>query len=371
MTRQVWQVQRFSTDVTSQILSMQYSTGRQTQFDSYSPGSLVLTIKNDAGQANSYDLNDRIILTATGTSFYQWHFVQEVLFNDLGSDGVGSTATVICTDVLGRLGRGQVFEKKIVSDTTLAQIDTAFCSLMPTGTDFYFAGGSGVSIAAADDAYSGSGLNRLNLNILTEQGFIAVTDIGIYLYGRDDVYNFTPTITYARSSSGSFQFGYSDIKRIALGSNYLNTCTVTPPVAPAQNANDSTGVTNFGTYGAEFSTVDDTGSQALSFAQWQVLTRSDADQLSFQISVSDTANDLTEFFNSLFTIEPAVTVSYRNPGSPTTLTSNQLMQGFSMTVTPAQTDIQINTSPSVSSYLDFFILNSGTNGVLNSSSLGW
>jgi len=371
MTRQVWQIERGVTDVTNQIESLNYFTGRRTQFDSWGPGSLVFTIHNDNDQASGYDLNDRIILTATGTSFYQWFYVQEVLFNDLGGDGGGSTAIIVCTDLLGRLGRGQVFEKEIVSETTLAQIDTAFGSLLPTGTDFYFGGGSGASIAAADDSYTGTGLNRLNLNILTEQGWIAVTDIGIYLYGRDDVYNFIPTITYARSASGSYQFGYSDIKRIALGSDYLNTCTVTPPVAPAQNAIDTAAVALYDTYGAEFATVDDTGSQALSFAQWQVLTRSNPDELSFQISVSDTANDLTEFFNSLFTIEPVVTVSYKNPGSPTTLTSTQITQGFSMTVTPSRTDIQIFTSPSNSSYLDFFILDSGVNGVLNTSELGW
>jgi hypothetical protein len=371
MTKQVWQVERGVTDVTSQVKSMNYSTGRRTQFDSWAPGSLVLTIINNNGQANPYDLNDKITLTAVGTSWFQWFYVQEVLFNDLGGEGKGSTATIVCTDLLGRLGRGQVFEQDIAADTTLAQIDTAFDFLMPTGTDFYFAGGAGASIAAADDAYTGTALNRLNLNILTEQGWIAVTDIGIYLYGRDDVYNFTPTLTYARTASGSYQFGYSDIRRIALGSDYLNTCTVTPPVAPAQNAIDTTAVGLYGTYGAEFATVDDTGSQALSFAQWQVLTRSNPDELSFQISISDTANDLTEFFNSLSTIEPVVTVSYQKPGSPTVLTSTQLTQGFSMIMTPSRTDIEIYTSPSNSSYLDFFILDSATDGVLDTSQLGW
>ena len=97
MTKQVWQVERFATDVTNQIESLQYFTGRRTQFDSWAPGSLVFTIHNDNGEANGYDLNDKIILTAVGTSFYQWLYVQEVLFDDRGGDGGGSSATIVCT----------------------------------------------------------------------------------------------------------------------------------------------------------------------------------------------------------------------------------------------------------------------------------
>jgi hypothetical protein len=370
MTQQVWQVERGATDVTSQIQSMNYSTGRRTQFDSWSPGSLVFTIRNNNGQANDYDLNDKIILTATGTSFYQWFYVQEVLYNDLGGEGKGSTATIVCTDLVGRSGRIQVFEQDIPVDQTIKQLADAFDSLFPTGTGFTYIGG-GDSIAAAQDDYSGTVLNRLNLNMVTEQGWLGCTDERIYLYSRSEIYNFTSGITYARTASGSFQFGYSDIKRIALGPDYLNTCTVTPPVAPAQNAENATGVSTYDTYGTEFATVDDTGSQALSFAQWQVLTRSDPDELSFQISVSDTANDLTEFFDSVWANEPVVTVSYQNPGSPTNLTSSQITQGFTMTITPARTDIQIFTSPNYSAFSTFFTLDSVVDGVLNTSELGW
>ena len=140
MTKQVWKIEKFSADKTSDVMSFQYFTGRRTQFDSWSPGGLVLTIKNDNNQAAGYNLNDKIILTPVGTDFYQWFYVQEVLYNDLGSDGAGSTATVICTDLLGRLGRIQVFEQAIALATTLTQINTAFNSLMPTGTSFVVVG---------------------------------------------------------------------------------------------------------------------------------------------------------------------------------------------------------------------------------------
>jgi hypothetical protein len=370
MTRQEWKIERFSVDVTDDVMSFTYSTGRQTQFDSWSPGSLVLTIRNESGQANGYDLNDKIILTAVGSSpFYQWFYVQEVLFNDMPGTGKDSTATIICTDLLGRLGRISIFQESIPSAKTLLQIYNQFNSLMPSGTSISLFG-DGDSTAAANTSYTGTALNRLNLNMVTEQGWLGVTDVGIYLYARSNIDNLAPgQITFARDTSGSFQLGYSDIKRIALGSDYLNYCVVTPPVATAQKASDATGIAAYGTYSAEFSTVDNSATQADSFASWQVQSRSDTDELSFQISVSDTANDFSALFSMIFINIPVVTVSYKKPGSGTTFTSSQIMQGFSMSVTPSRTDMEIFTSPLT--YTNFFTLNDNTFGVLNTSRLGW
>ena len=368
MTKQVWMIEKFSDDKTSDVMSFTYSTGRRTQFDSWSPGSLVLTIKNDNGQATGWDLNDKIILTAVGTSWYQWHYVQEVLYNDLGGDGAGSTATIVCTDLIGRLGRIQVFEQAIASAKTILQLDTAFGALMPAGTSFIYVG-NGDSTAAADASYSGTALNRLNLNMVTEQGWISVTDTNIYLYGRTEIDDLGATMILARTASSSFQFGYSDIRRIALGSNYLNSCTATPPVAAAQNATDTAGVATYGTYGAEFATVDQNAGQALGFAQWQVFSREDPGELSFQTSLSDTANDLTELFNAIYYNSPLVIVSYKNPGSNITLTDTQIMNGWGMSVNPSRTDMEIFTSPLT--YTNFFTLDSATFGVLNTSRLGW
>jgi hypothetical protein len=161
MTRQVWTIEKFSTDKTADVMSFTYSTGRRTQFDSYAPGSLVLTIRNESGQANGYNLNDKIILTAVGTSFYQWHYVQEVLFNDEPGTGAGSTATIICTDLLGRLGRIQVFEEAIASAQTLAQISTVFSPLLPESKNYIcfgdtlgWPGAFGESTAAADASWA-------------------------------------------------------------------------------------------------------------------------------------------------------------------------------------------------------------------------
>ena len=190
------------------------------------------------------------------------------------------------------------------------------------------------------------------------------------MFSRSDLDSLTGSLVFNRDGSGlGTVLAYSDIKRIALGSNYLNSCTAIPPTAAQQNATNATGVSTYGTYGAEFATVDNSQAQALSFAQWQVESRSDPDELSFQITVSDTANSLLGYFDELFSNQGVVTVSYQNPGTPTDLTSTQIIQGWSMTVTPAATYMEIFTSPLT--YTDFFTLDSATFGVLDTSRLGW
>lgn len=369
MTKQVWKIEKFSDDKTSDVMSFTYSTGRETQFDSWSPGGLVLTIKNESNQADGYNLNDRIILTAVGTYWYQWFYVQEVLFNDLGGDGNGSTATIICTDLLGRLGRIQVFEQSIGSQPTIQQIDTEFASLLPTGTIFNYTS-NGDSTAAADGSYTGTALNRLNLNMVTEQGLLNVITEQITMLARSDIGLASGVLIFQRDSSGlGTILPYSDIKRIALGSNYLNSCVVTPPVATPQNAQNATGIAAYGTYGAEFSTVDNSATQADSFASWQVQSRADPDELSFQISISDTSSSILEFFYAIYFSELVCYVSYKKPGSATPVTTTQVIQGWSMSVTPSRTNVEVFTSPLT--YTNFFILNDDTFGVLNTSRLGW
>jgi hypothetical protein len=267
------------------------------------------------------------------------------------------------------MGRISVFEESISSAKTILQIYNEFNSLMPTGTGIS-AIGDGDSTAAADASYTGTVLNRVNLNMTTEQGAINLTAGVVALISRSQIGSFVaPAITFARTASGFYQIGYSNIQRIALGSNYLNTCVVTPPVAAAQNASNATGIAAYGYYGAEFSTVDNSATQADSFASWQVQSRADPDQLSFQISVSDTANTIANFFNEIYADNLIVTVSYKNPGDATTYTSTQIIQGWSMSVTPSRTDMEIFTSPLT--YFNFFTLNSDTFGVLNTSRLGW
>lgn len=367
MTQLSWKIEQFAADVTDTVRSFSYSTGRRTPYDSYNPGFLIFTISNGNGEVNSYSINDLVTLSTPSPSFYQYFYVQEILYNDLGSTGENSTATIVCTDLLGRAGRIQVFNKAITSAKTLLQLVTAFNSLMPASGFVRLTDGN--STAAADAAYSGTVLNRLNLNMMTEQGWLAVTDNAIYLYSRNDVEEIPSAITFARTPLGTAQIGYSDIKRIALGPNYLNNCTVTPPVAATANATNPAGITTYGTYGSELASVDNTTSQALDLASWQCFSRSDPAELSFEITVSSAANNLTALFESIYFNTPQVQVTYKKPGDSTTFTSTQVMQGFTMQVTPAETVMQIFTSPI--GFTDFFKLDSATFGKLNSSRLGW
>jgi hypothetical protein len=125
---------------TSKVLSASYTTGRATQYDTYSPGGLTITIDNSANYVANFDLADSIRLTdnLVGAVFEQYFWISSIELHDEGNTGMGSTAVLYCTDLLGRLGRTQVFEQALTGQPTLDQIFNEFNSLVPSSS-FIFA----------------------------------------------------------------------------------------------------------------------------------------------------------------------------------------------------------------------------------------
>jgi hypothetical protein len=114
------------------------------------------------------------------------------------------------------------------------------------------------------------------------------------------------TITFAREASGDFQIGYSSIERIQLGTNFVNTSTVIPPVAVAQTAVDAASVALYGTYGQTLSTVDYDATQALGLAEWIAASRSDPTILQFVIKFDNLTQDLYEFISLVAYVLPII-----------------------------------------------------------------
>ena len=152
-------------DFTDEVQSANIVKGRATQDDQYAPGGLTLTIRNQSDQAAGFTLNDQIEYNTAG--FYQYFWVKEILFNDSPATGIYSTATIVCNDLLGMMGRINVVDDAMVQRETLNQIYQEFNSLLPTGSSITLTG-YGDSIAIGD-TYTGSILNRLNQNLVTDR----------------------------------------------------------------------------------------------------------------------------------------------------------------------------------------------------------
>jgi hypothetical protein len=355
---------------TNQVLSASYTTGRATQYDTYSPGGLTITIDNSANYVANFNLSDSIRLTnnLVGAVFQQFFWITNIEYHDEGNTGMGSTAVITCTDLLGRLGRTQVFEQIINSEQTLTQIFDEFNGLVPSGS-FIFATSPGDSTAAALASFTGTVLDRINLNIATEQGALVQFGTDLYLFARSDLDSVSTGITFDRTTSGAYQIGYSGLQRSGLGENYINAFTVTPTVAAAQNAINAAGQSTYGIYTGELASVDNSQSQALGLAQWMTYSRNDPADLSFTITFSDLNNDMSGFYYALSQRYFGVTVKYKVPAGSVTKTDTQLIQGWSMEMTPEETVFTVFTSPLT--FYNFFTLDSTTLGVLDTSRLAW
>lgn len=352
-----------SVDFTDDVQSATVVKGRATQDDQYSPGGLTFTIRNQTDQAAGFTLNDKIKADTDG--FYQIFWVKEILFNDAPGTGLYSTATIICNDLLGMMGRINVIDDALVQEETLAQIFDAFNSLLPTGSDFFI--GSPPSLGdsiAIGDTYTGSILNRLNQNLVTEQGWLGLFAEDCGLISRSTIQDLLPaTITFARTASGSYQFAYSGIERIQLGTNFVNKSSVIPPVAAAQTATNAASVALYGVYGQTLATVDYDATQAAGLANWIATSRADPTILSFVITFDTLANNLFNFMAAIFYQLPVINVEYRVPGDVSDTTTLQIVQGLEMQITNVGTFFTMTTSPY--SYYDFTVIYNSPDYVYN------
>ena len=358
-------------DFTNKVLSASYTTGRQSQYDTYSPGGLTINIDNSDNFVNDFELGAEVVLEyriGATQYFIQSFWVVNVEYFDAGNTGQGSTAVVTCTDILGRLGRTQVFEQVINSEQTLTQLVNEFNSLMPYPSGM-IATSPGDSTAAALASFSGTVLDRINLNIATEQGMLKTTDFDLRLYARSDIASSYSAVIFDRTTSGLNQVGYTNLQRSGLGANYINAFTVTPTTAAAQNAVNTAGQTTYGIFSAELASVDNSTAQALGLAQWMTYSRDDPADLSFTITFDDLGNNILGFLTSVINNAYRITVKYKAPGSGVTKSLIQILQGFTMDMTPEQTTFTAFTSPLT--FYNFFTLNDDTLGVLDTSRLAW
>jgi len=368
-----WRNVTTSSTFTSSVQNCSYTTGRPSAIDQWNPGQLSITITNTSDQAAGFTINDKIRMrlehATSADLYYHTFYVQEVSFNDEPGNQNGSTATIICTDVLGRLGRTNVFTKNMPQAQTITQLTTAFTSNLPSGATMP-ATYAGTSIASVNASYTGTVANRINLNMVTEQGILWQNQTQILLIGRDNIAALaTSTISLGPESP---YYTYTNIKRIALGTDFLNTSTVSTEVTAAVNSTDATSVSTYGTYGGTLSTVDYNLTQATGSASWQVFSRSDPTSITFSIDMtSANSSNCSDIIKRLWKASPELFcfVFYRKPGSATLIQYLCQFQGFSMYVTPALTNFTFSLAPA--SFTGVFTLDSNVFGVLDQNILSF
>jgi hypothetical protein len=356
---------RTSSAFRTDVLSATVNFGRQTYMDVYNGGGLTFTIKNQNNQAAGFQMNDKIRLQ-NGTTYTVVYYVDEVQFNDYEGNTGLSTATIICSDAIARLGRSLV-DKSLTQTNTTAQA----VQLNETGVDpTIYAVSAGDSIASAV-LFEGAPMQRLNQLVSTERGRLACFDTGVYFWGRESVSaaGFSG-VGLSRTASAS-TIGYQEFSRTALGLNFMNNVTVTPTGGAEQVAQNASSVALYGSNYYSVSSEDATNVQALGLAQWIANSQSDPNALRYEIGFTDRANDIINVNTVLgiMAYTGLFELTWRVPGSPFLSIDQVVTEGFSMNITPSETSVRLFLSPLT--LYQFFTLDSFYFGRLSKSRLGW
>ena len=367
------------TEFTSNVLSASMFYGRTKYLDDYGAGTLTITINNSANFVSNFSFNTGIILKTDRTGVFplpndpqNTYFVQEITFADYPGNVGLSTATLLCVDALGRAGRVQATNLSLTQQTTGLQA-TAFNSLSsgPLPSTVKIQNLQTQSTASAQ-TYTGTVLNQLNILNDTERGMFKTkrdSDAGrISFHGRKQVDAVT-AVSFGRTTSASV-IGYQEFSRIQNGLSFINTATISPNGLASQTVSNASSVS---TYGATFyssSTVDFDTTQAQGNAGWIANTFSDPTDIRFEIGFTDRAQNDTAY--DLFMIHRDLilfNLSYRLPTDVADTTELVALEGYSVNMTPEQTNWVLYLSPAT--YYQFFTLDSTTLGILDTSRLGW
>jgi len=374
MAKVTWTILNGATDITSRVLSMNITVGREKYLDTYSGGQCILTINNtgDYAAGITYGTYIRVYSGTFSNEYLCDYWVQEITYNDEPGDTGLPTATIVAVDWISRAGRVNC------NSFVLAQLDTGYqmklfeaASFGPLPTDMLVGYIQGNSIAAGI-TYTGTVNNYMNLLQTTERGYAVIRGSVLYPISRGYVSTLSPIATTIGRTTSTTQIAYQDFNRIQNGTQFINTATVSPNGLASQTSVNSSSVTTYGTAFYSSATVDYNTTQASGNADWVVNNFSDPSSLRFNCTLTDVAQNATALTSWLSqcwgSFNRCVNLAYQAPGQ-SLVTSPVIMEGAQINVTPDSTQFVMSFSPL--QYYQFFTLDSSVLGVLNTSRLGF
>ena len=379
----VWTVKNQTQSVTySGIQSLNFSTGRQQFIDDYQGNTASITLLNNNESTFVGNLGDQIrIYPEVGGSKAgaMTFWIISIIYNDQPGSMANSSITIIGEDNLARLGRRQV--SNIVT-SAFYSIDQAGDMVNTYGSPVNFAYTQSPESRASSQTWNGSIADFIRQCLRTEQGQFNVSPVQwnsttaeggrIYLNGRRA--GASNVLVYGPKSNPA-NVTYQGFQRNKFFSIFSNNVQVNPVGLASQTASNTTSVTAYGNYSISQTSNDYSTSQALGLAQYLANVLSDLTLLNTVITFTDVAQDNSGFLYTQFATSLSIlggyksTLKYRQPGDTVDRELLVVATGYTVNVTPEQTTWTVYLAPF--SVYNFFILNSTTQGVLDSSRLGW
>lgn len=356
-----------TTYYTDKVLSISYMNGRKSYLDEFTGNSIRVTLNNQTNVAANFTFGAQLVLNDT-LSF----IVTGVEFDDYPGNTGMSTCTVTASDYLQASGRTVGwYTVALTAAKALAQIDTLYGIF--GNTDIVRNGGS-----ADADAYNYNGtlLQRFQQSLTLESsGAVQLYGTRVYVSGREQNNGTYFRTTFTRATSTGTNVSYANIRRDRADLKFANQMTVQSPTDADVTAFDSSSTSLYGIYADSVSIVDTTTDGATGLAQWLAYSRSDPSMQTFEIDVVDTSQS-NDALTQILTLWEADTAQakvhdlvYRVPGAGSDTTEVVFLEGTQINVTPTQTRLSYYFSPMT--LYQFFLLDNSTQGILDTSRLGW
>ena len=355
-----------TTYYTDQVLSISYMAGRKSYLDQFTGNSIRITLKNQTNVAQYFTfgavviLNDQIQFKVTGVEFQDYP----------GNTGL-STCTVTASDFLQNSGREILTGSALTADTALRQLSLQ----VYLGNSELIVGTTAGSSIADAYLYTGTLLQRLQQSVTLEAtGAVQYSQRTLQLAGRTVDAGVYFRSTFTRAASSGSNISYADIRRIRADLQYANKITVQSDSDPDYTATAS-GVLAYGISADSVSIVDSDQTGREGLASWLANSRNDPAMESFEVDVIDTSQEsgaLTAISNLWNAGSPQAKVHdlvYRIPGASSDTTAVVFLEGTQINVTPSQTRLTYYFSPMT--LYQFFLLDNSTQGILDTSRLGW
>jgi hypothetical protein len=373
MTKLEWQVIRDpdNLDLTSYVLDIRISWGRETFVSPYQGRIAKITIRNNNQQSDYFNVNRSIYINELTAGVYG--FLGVVLtreFFDNPGDGKGSTCVVTLVDYFTLAGNNQT--SYTFTDPNGQLPELAGLCVNEYGS-WYVEGDTDTQFTVG--AFTGNVQSQMQQVILADHGIFQIRIDGGYYKAPSNfaalIMNpagFYGTVNFGRIASPT-QIAYESITRseAAVESTWFNNATVTGSSTSATKTNGSSAQ-----YGLKSFTLTSTQTQFVnSSAEWWANNFISPTRLSLDLAFLDLAQDSDAMFSfmGLFIGEGGMftDVTWTVPGGAS-VTQTFFPDKISLYATPESTRFTLGMT-NINTYQSF-ILNSSTFGILDTSRLG-
>jgi hypothetical protein len=359
-----WSVDIAGTSFTDITQSLSFSLGRTSFFDSWTGNNLILTVRNNEGQAVGLAEGDQITIGNDLSAIDLYFYVVEVSYqDDLALEAY--TATITATDAFGMLSLFYVNDDPIIGTTNairqavkLANEVYPFVPPYPPPAEY---DGRAIISDAFDPTTIGQRIGDILFTENSSYWYDGAT-IEFHTSAAPDaaLFNFT-----RNTATGIV---YNVLNRKYPNANYPNVVNLTSTTVGTTSASSASNYERNYNRQVLFNNTLQQQDQTDYFAAVLAQEALYAD-ISF-VDMAQTTSKMTAFLDAMANLSGLSTsLTYYAPAFAAETTIDLVMEGATVSAVPGVTNVTVFCSPL--NIYDLFTLNSADFGILDTNRLGW